>query len=759
MKLLFEPVWPWPWIVLAGICTLASVIAAYRSRLANLPPRLKAVLLGLRLFAWALLMFALLEPLVEFTRLDPHAVVLMLLADESRSMGVKDGAGGLSRREALLKTLGDAAHDLEALGKKIDIVKVDFGADALVVDEFRKDSAGEQTAIGAVLDRVPQLVQNKRITAIVMLSDFAQRALPPNDLDPRAAANRLAEQQVRIDTVPFGTSGLGDSSLDLAVEDLIVSPTVFIKNRVIVGGKIRATGAANRELTVRLMIEDRAATRPGQPVAMRPAAPPIKLRPTQNQEPLTVDNLSFIADEPGELKLSLEVQPLDGEAVTVNNEQSTYITVLTGGVSVAYFDREHRFEQKYLRRIDESPDIRLDFKPVRLGTGTGPVPLQEDWFAPGKYDVYIIGSVPARYFGNENLARLTQAVQQGAGLIMTGGTLSFGPGGYAETPVADVLPIIMHRTDRQTGDEVDPALHLPKQLQMLPTTAGLQHFVMRLDSPEKNLDRWKNLPKLDQANRIRKADIKPNAIELAVAPDRPADIPLLVAQDVGRGRSMAFAADTTWLWYMSGPEGQQAHQRFWQQVIMWLAHKDQQGDESVWVKLDTRRVRAGQPIDFTFGARDPEKRPIDDAEFTVEIIGPGDKHAGVTPERTATEHRARFSDTRAAGEYRVRVEARKAGQAIGLPAEARFIVYEHDLELHNPAADFVMMEELTRITGGENVAPEEFGAYLRKLTRQGLNADVTEVRRVSLWDNWQLLALFAATLTCEWFIRKRRGLV
>ena len=46
---------------------------------------------------------------------------------------------------------------------------------------------------------------------------------------------------------------------------------------------------------------------------------------------------------------------------------------------------------------------------------------------------------------------------------------------------------------------------------------------------------------------------------------------------------MAFAADSTWLWYLGGQH--EAHQRFWQQVVLWLAHKDTQGDEAVWAKL------------------------------------------------------------------------------------------------------------------------------------------------------------------------------
>src|SRR4029077_728919 len=156
-----------------------------------------------------------------------------------------------------------------------------------------------------------------------------------------------------------------------------------------------------------------------------------------------------------------------------------------------------------------------------------------------------------------------------------------------------------------------------------------------LESAEKNKKLWESLPPLESANRFNK--LKDGAIVLAEAPGK---IPLLVAQDYGRGRTMAFAADSTWLWHLAGHE--EAHQRFWQQVVLWLAHKDTQGDESVWVKLDSRRYRVGQPVGMTFGARDADKRPIDDAAFTVEVTDPDGKKHSLTPQRSGFDHAARF---------------------------------------------------------------------------------------------------------------------
>ncbi|MBI3866000.1 MAG: hypothetical protein HY290_29335 [Planctomycetia bacterium] len=735
-----DPILAWPWVILAA----ATAIVWRR------------VLLSLRLVTWALLTLLMFRPWIELTETDSHSSALLIAGDVSRSMTVTDGPGGATRRATLVQIVDDARPELENLGKDIEIIFIDFSKDVTPVDRFAIDAPGEQTAIGHLLDELPKLVGEKKLVGAILISDGAQRSLPPYDVDPRAAAERLAEQQVRVDTVGIGQSGFSDSAVDLSVEDLDVTPTVFVKNTVVVRCRIRALGAANQELTVRLLLENKTGVEPGKAGTMLPVGPPRKIKPTLSQEIIALDDLTFVAADPGEFKLSVEVVPLEGEPLVTNNSQTTFINVLKGGVNVAYFDAEYRFEQKFLRRIDESPDIQLDYKPVRAGRIGQKTRIEPEWFKPGAYDVYIIGSVPASVFGPAALKSLSESVRQGAGLLMIGGVRSFGPGGYGDTPLADELPVVMLRTELQNGDDVDPTLHYLKPLSMLPTQQGLAHFVMRLESPQKNLATWQGLPALAGANRF--VNLKDGAVVLGEARETgQTRVPLLVAQEFGRSRTMAFAADSTWQWYTEGHH--EAHQRFWQQVVLWLAHKDTQGDESVWAKLDTRRVRVGQPVNMTFGARDADKRPIEDAVYTVEVTDPDGKKRSLMPQRLGSENQARFLETRTPGDYRVHIGATRGGQPIGLGTDVRFIVYDQDLELHNPAADFALLEEITRITGGTNVPPGDFAAHLKKLSRLGLNVEVTRVHRILLWDNWPLLVLCVVLWGVEWFLRKRRGLV
>jgi hypothetical protein len=749
MTVSFDPVWGWSWTVLAALASLAAVLATYRSRLASTPQPVRSVLIGLRLATWGVVVFALLRPEVLVIHTDPGSARLVVLTDKSRSMTVRDTPGGGSRRDWQLQTVTAMTPQLKRAGREAEIEYFEFGEDLSAVESPAGEADGTQTALGHALDELSRQTDSKRLLRILLLSDGAQRALAPREIDPRAVAVRLAEQNVRIDTVCFGSTGVTENSLDVIVEDLQVSPTVFVKNTVVVAAKVRVLGGAGREVLVRLKLESpQSAVQGGE--QMQPVGVPLRLSPQQNDQVFPVE-LNFVAETPGEFRLMVEAPPLEEETLRFNNSVSTYVTVLKGGLRVAYFDVE-RAEQRLLRRIDESPHIQLDFKPIRLLPGLQTAPVEAAWFEPGKYDVYIIGGVPARAFDPAGLKRLAQLIQQGTGLLMTGGTYSFGPGGYAATPLAELLPIEMLATETQFAETIDVGLYHAQTLGMRPTDRGLMHYVMRLDEPSKNLERWQALPDLNGANRF--AALKPGALVLAQSEDQ---VPLLVAQDVGKGRTMAFAGFTTFYWYQSGFA--EAHQRFWEQVILWLAHKENQSDQAVWLNLEGRRFRKGQQVNMTMGARDPATGPLQDVDFTVEVTGPEGRRFPLSPQRGPAETLARFSETAEPGEYRVVVDARRGGAILGLGASSRFLVEDQDLELHNPAADAALLAELSRVTAGAAVTPEELPGYLDRLLDDSLNIDVTRERRIPLWDNAWLLAVFSTLLATEWWLRKKRGLV
>ncbi len=63
-------------------------------------------------------------------------------------------------------------------------------------------------------------------------------------------------------------------------------------------------------------------------------------------------------------------------------------------------------------------------------------------------------------------------MKKGAGFMMLGGRSSFGAGGWAGTPIEDILPAVIHPGD----GELEP----PGGIKFVPSTLGLDSFVLQV---------------------------------------------------------------------------------------------------------------------------------------------------------------------------------------------------------------------------------------------------------------------------------------
>jgi hypothetical protein len=466
--------------------------------------------------------------------------------------------------------------------------------------------------------------------------------------------------------------------------------------------------------------------------------------------------LTTITQVPGEYKITLRADAQTGELVTTNNEMSTFITVLKGGINVLYLEGALRVDPKYLLlSLDASPDIRVDFVRIdQRDPKQRPVDLLAR-FEPGKYDVYLLGDVDASFFTEQELAALAKVVRGGAGLAMLGGFHTFGPGGYFDTPLADLLGVTMDPKERQRpGDPIRPDVQLAGPLAMRPARPlGERHYLMSLGEGSDRAKVWQKLPPLEGANRFGQP--KPAAQVLAETPDGQ---PLLVVQEAG-GRVMAFAGDTTWHWWMEGFEAQ--HKRFWRQVILWLARKDELTDGNVWIKLAQRRFGPRQQVEFSAGAQTAHGEPAKDARFRAQVTLPDGATRDVHLVRQGDHVTGVFDEGALSGDYTIAVSAEQSGAPIG-EAKSRFLVFEQDLELDNAAADPTLLASLAAMTkeaGGQSLAPEELPDLLKRIREKPEELEVETLVKQTPWDTWPFFWSFIALVSVEWYLRKKWGLV
>lgn len=746
-----NPVVSYPLAIGASLALLA-VFTLVRLACDRLAPGKRAALLGLRLAVFALMLAALFRPSLVQIETKKQSSTLVLLADRSRSMQVADAFGGRTRWQALGETLSAAAGTLADLASQIEVKAYAFDAQAAPLElaggqiQLGARPDGRQTAIGAALEEVLRREAGKRLSGVILLSDGAQRAYAPHDAAPQTPARRLADLGTPLYTFTFGQARGQSQSRDVALRDLLVNPTVYVKNRLTVGGTARLAGFANQQLVAQLLVESAA--------GKMEVVGSVPLRTSRDDDSLSFE-LSYLPQTPGERKLTVAVAQQPGETLTTNNQLSTFVSVVEGGLNVVYLDGSPGPEQKYLRwSLDASDDIALDYHALaerdpgrRAGDLAGL--LQR-----GKCDAVLLGNVDASQLKPAELEALAKFVRDGGGLAMLGGFHAFGPGGFADTPLAAVAPMEMQAIERQGFDEaVRSDVHLPGPLTIRPAAPhGARHYLTALAESD-NAAAWERLPPLEGANKLLAP--KPSARVLL---ETQAGQPLLVVHEAG-GRVAALAVDSTWRWWRRGFERE--HKRFWRQLVLWLARKDESTRDRVWVKLPQRRFPPGARLEFNVGANTTAGEPIRDATFRVQLIQPSGQRASVPVARQGDSFTAAVSDTQVDGDYTIEVTAEQNGQSLG-SGKARFLIFKQDLEMDNAAADPTLLASLAKMTerfGGQSLAPEELPALLERIAKQPTEVDVkTQVKHVP-WNTWPFFLALVGLLCVEWALRKRWGLV
>lgn len=736
----FNPIEPWWLLAVAASAVMVLTLWAYTRKLRGSSGRWRWVALGLRLFAVLLCLLAALRPSVILQEKKQQAASVVFLVDTSTSMLIGDEVNGQTRWAVARKTLEQARETASRLGP--NVVPKHYRFDATVTEVTSPEEAfaepqGPETQLGTAILEVErrEAQTGRRIALLVIVSDFASN----NGINPLVAARRLRDQQIPAVTVGLGTENAGANARDIAVRDLATAPTVFVKNQLEVRGTLMARGFAGQPIDVELLVEGQA-----EPVAR------TSVRVPDGADVAPITGLKYIPQTPGEKKLTLKVAPREGELVTANNEISSFVTVLSGGLNVLFLQGPNfTWDYRYLMRsIATSPDIQVEGIVIRNPARGDSGEVDDQDFTPGKFNIFILSDIPARFLTTRQHRLLAEAVRKGAGLMMLGGRTSFGPGGWARTELADILPVEIHPDDGQLEPEGG--------VKFVPSATGLTSYILQIGGSRAETARlWEMMPPILGTNRFGEPK---RGAEVLAQTAGPNPEPLLIAMDVGAGRSIAYGGDT-WVWARASEEGRLAHRKLWRQIIFWLAHKEDDSSSQIRLRLDRRRVSVGQTVELIVTASDSQGAPLAGLayETRVEREGPNPTSDRIDLYIQGDEARGSYAARGEPGDYRVTVVARRNGEEVGRDS-ARFLVYQDDRELENPSADLALARQIAELTGGEAVASERLDKYLRGLDQSSFTEYVSPTEH-KVWDNWPFFLLFTAVLTLEWWLRKRHGWV
>ena len=249
------------------------------------------------------------------------------------------------------------------------------------------------------------------------------------------------------------------------------------------------------------------------------------------------------------------------------------------------------------------------------------------------YRALILGSVEAASFTPDQLRMIADFVnKRGGGLLMLGGRWSFAEGGWAGTPVSEVMPVVLDNDNGRKGASYF------SMLAVRPTRAGETSPVTQIAETEpRSSDRWNEMPEVSSVNPIRA--VKPGATSLLQATDKQKQDQIVLAyQRYGRGKAVALPIQDSWLWKMDAkiPVEDTTFAVFWRRLLRWVV--DDVPDQ-VNVTTNQDRVEPGEAVKITADIFDPAYVEVNDSQVVASVTSPSGKRSEIPMEWTISARR------------------------------------------------------------------------------------------------------------------------
>lgn len=783
---------PAPWIVFL----IAALILAFAAMVYLLEPKgrrgaLKVVLAFLRAAAIALVVAILFRPVSQSIDREVREGLVVVAIDASRSMSFEDrekdeeltskiaAALDISRdqlrdterldrvRKALRKESGQFLKDL-AENNRVRLYTFSAGRKALAsLDKTRDDEPdeetqarvtevladledvsadGQATAVGDSLQRILTDVRSERVAGVVLFTDGRNTS---GRLSSAAVAGRFGRKGV-----PIYTVGVGDPEppRDLSIDDFRAPDVALAEDVLRVSLVVRAQGYQEpREAKVSLKLDDLVIEEKTGLVG-------------GDRLEWEVDFSTRIA-RPGEYTLEAKVEPDPSELTPDNNRALRRVRVIDERIKVLYVEGYPRWEYRFLKNglvrdkhmevqgllvsadsnwaqpitegVEElrrlpSPEQLRDYHVIILGD-VGP----ETRFASNSEPVFYNGALEA----------IRNAVkEEGAGLFMISGTQA-NPREFANTPLADVLPVVID--DSTTRDDFTR----PYTLRL--TREGRDSPLLRLEESEvRNRDFWDTrAPSFFFFMRSER--VKPQAHVLAVHPtarNGEGLFPLMAWQRFGAGTALWYGFDEAWRF--RAEVGDKYHYKLYSQAIRFLSLQSFTRAKRFFVTTDKTKYDVGEEVRIRAEIRDEDAlRGREKQE--VELEHPDGETQTLTLQKDEAEP-GKFTGIYTPvkiGPYRLSINPGEFGGDHEVASRV-FEVKLPRLELQDPRMDKEGLEKIAAASGGGRFVrlheiydlPEQVLPQTEERTR---NREEEE-----LWDNKWVFMLLCVVLILEWIGRK-----
>lgn len=772
--------WSPTWIALLALLGVLVIgISAWDLR--NLRALRRWTLVGLRALVYMLAVLLLLEPALDLKHISKVKNDVAVLVDISRSMSLRAQADeDVTRFER-------AQQAVEQLKPLMERTKDSHNFHFFTVGEELRpssysalagvDPTDDDSQIAGALEELAEHLDPQNLGGVVLITDGIDTGAVGRRIRGDEALDEATVELLESVNAPINTMSAASAKnlRDVAITRVLHDDFAFVHNRISVDVDLQVIGMGERSFPVELY-------RDGELLQTR------QLMVTPDETDYRV-SFEFVPEHIGKEIYTVATPEFSGEALHENNINHFLLNVIRDKIRVLQVVGEPSWDQRFLRQLlKNNPNYDLiSFFILRTDESVQLVPNHEMSLIPfptrelfedelGSFDVIIFQNFNfGPYQMRQYLPQIADFVRDGGGFVMLGGELSFASGGYARTPIEEILPVNLPPLSSAEStinlDSFRPSL----------TQAGLHHPITQLAfDPGSNKKIWGELARWRGSNIVGSA--RSGATVLAQHPTLRTSggeaMPVITVSEVGKGRSMALTSDSTWRWAFeqvgSGGVGRE-YQAFWNSAIRWLI----QDPELKLIKVEAPRDihPPGEPTEARVRLVKSDYTPAADVTGTIEVLR-RDLHqvqvdkeerpdpSSATPERRRESVATVEFSTDHRGEARVEIPVPDSGiyeLVAEAPGAAQKLV-DRDTFLALPDIkeyrEIIPRDELLRAfstqTGGAHAELPGYQPDSLRFDPPRL-VKVNHRNVIQLWDHFLIFFVIIALLSTEWALRRRWG--
>lgn len=772
------PDWAWPAITI-GVTLALLVLWSYLT--SNATRTIRWICGLLKIAAIVLLAICLLQPMRSGIRPRPRANLLPIVVDSSQSMQIKGDHAGQSRHERILSLLDEELPWRIRLAQSFDVRPYAFDSRLRNLDDFvNLQPDGTSSSLAGSLRSIAQRFSERPVAGLILMTDGNLTDSPSDDFQ----WNSLGFPVYPI--VPAQDANLRDVRIvDVSVRqtDFESAPTTVTVTYDAVGFDDQVIHARLTDSTGKLIEEQSQTSAAGESQLT------FRFRPETSG--VSFHTVTVQADEGGQ-----------SEATLANNSRVVAINRDAGPYRVLYIAGRPNWEFKFLRRaLQTEAEVQLvgliriakqepkfsfrdkavsDTNPLFAGLGDSeeeaseqydePVILrlgvkEEEELSEGfpktadelfAYHGVILDDLEPEFFTQDQMIMLRRFVSsRGGGLLMLGGTESFAGKSFANSPLGELSPVYPRRSDHKSVDG-------PYRIEL--TREGLLRPWTRLRQTEQAEQvRVESMPTFSTLNKV--GEPKPGASQLlTVRGEGQEQIPALVAQRFGRGRTAAILLGDLWRWSMrrsmlaksNDLSANQEHEdpaQAWRQMTRWLVN-----DVPRRAELELESDDNYQSVTITARARDESYLPLDNATVDLTITPPSGESFSLNAEMVETEQGAyqAICWAQESGGYRVDAVVKAADRSEVGTSSAGWAAQPAAMELASLATNRKLLARIATETGGEVILDSDLDRFATELPTR--KVPVSESWVYPIWHRPWVMITAMLCLCGEWGLRRWKGL-